>query len=231
MSLKVAMKVSALSYSRKGNIMDDKVPANYNRTAADLKSIIAATSTLKYIVHNDQHLEAIPQPVETDDNSKPMMCQSYLSSPLETILESLNDHDSEYISLHDLIEAYNVLSERIRAEAYTLVNGGQYLLAFALLKEHASSLARALRRDIQRALIDPSRDLRRTPPPGESFLTDVSMNDHEIQHARDLPMLCHHSLCVLSDVFAFEALHSLFDGALLSLVLSLRLMPLNSSGS
>ncbi|RDB15276.1 hypothetical protein Hypma_004793 [Hypsizygus marmoreus] len=158
----------------------------------------------------DIHLNASrPQPIRTD--SRPLMIPTYLSSPMETILESLDDHSSQYISTHDLIDAYAVLSSRIRSQADTILQAEQPIPAFAPLIENASSLARALKRDIQRAIIDPARIFRGSPPAGESYFEETPATDHEIQYGRDSSILCHHTLRVLSDIFAFEPLYSMFQ--------------------
>jgi hypothetical protein len=150
--------------------------------------------------------------VDLTDAADPLMSSGYLSTPLNTILESMHDPYSQYISFHDLIEAYSVLSARIRAQLRVIINANQPVPALEPLKEHAFLFARALGRDIRRALIDPSNGLRITHPSGESSITSVSMTDHEIQYGGDLAILCHHALRFLSDIFAFKALYMLFTG-------------------
>ena len=139
----------------------------------------------------------------------PLMPSTYLSSPLDTILESL--HDPAYVSPHDLVEAYNVISMRIRSQSQVIMHTKHRLPAFTLLGEHASLLAQALSRDVRRALSHPSSGFR-TPAPFASSSTNPPMTNNDIQYARDLSILCHHALRLLSDVFSFEPLHSLFPG-------------------
>ena len=142
----------------------------------------------------------------------PMTSLVYLSSPLDTILESMDDPHLRYVSLHDLIEAYSVLSSRIRTQMNVIIKANRPPPALAPLKEHAPLLARALMRDVRRAFIDPSTSLQKTPPSCESSSAHLPVIDHEIQYARDLTILCHHALRFLSDVFVFNPLYSLFTG-------------------
>ena len=146
-----------------------------------------------------------------EPTSNAMLDVKFFSSPLDTLLESIHDRDAEYLSIHDLIEAYSAISTRIRSQVDIIMAARQPPPALAFLGEHTSSLTRALRRDILRCFVDPSHDLRTTPPPGESFSSDASMTDHEIQYARDLSAVCHYSLRLLSDIFSFKLLYSLFQ--------------------
>lgn len=166
---------------------------------------------LKSVPHN------VPAPsLETTGLSvkqaTPVLPAVYLVSPLETLLESLEDPNADYISLHDVIEAYNTLSNRIRSQACAFLDVEPSILALAPLKEHLPQLAQILRRDIRRALVDPPSDLRRGQAMEDSPVSDGSMLDDEIQHARNLATLSHHALRFLSDIFRFPALYSLFPG-------------------
>jgi hypothetical protein len=197
-----------LSESRKGNLSIVNITSI--RTLARVKHT-SQSKTMPGTSASDRTLETVPEPGSAN-TANPMMSPMYLSSPLDTILESMRDPNLRYVSLHDLIEAYSVFSSRIRAQLRVIIQANHPLPALAPLKEHSSVLARALTRDIRHVLIDPSNGLRRTPPSGESMFTHISMTDHEIQYARDLTILCHHALRFLSDVFVFKPLYSLFAG-------------------
>ncbi|KAG6889883.1 hypothetical protein C0995_013858 [Termitomyces sp. Mi166 len=142
----------------------------------------------------DSHPHSVARPdqkgffTNSDADPDPSMCKSYLLSPLETILESLDDYDWEYVSCHDITEAYNVLSTRIRAIAPSIVHVERPLPALFPLKEHSTSLARALKRDIRRALVDPSHS-RKLSALYESYSSEVFISDHDIQHTIDLSTL------------------------------------------
>jgi hypothetical protein len=201
-----------LSDSRKVNLSGVNVAPI--RTLAGVKHTIQTTTMAGTFAYNGDTTCIVGETVleaGLADDADPMMSSVYLSSPLDTILESMHDPHLCHISLHDLIEAYSVLSARIRARLRLIVQANHPLPALEPLKENAFLLARALARDIRRALIDPSNGLQITHL-GESFFTNVSITDHEIQYARDLAILCHHALRFLSDVFAFKALYSLFTG-------------------
>ena len=201
-----------LSDSRKHNL--PSVDPSLTRSLAGVKHTTQTMPETPQVPNCDPTCladEPLPEPPALADILDPMRSLVYLSSPLDTILESMHDPNLRYVSLHDLIEAYSVLSERIRSQLRVIIHATHPLPALAPLEEHASVLARALTRDIRRALIDPSK-LRETPPSGESSFTNAPMTDHEIQYALDLAVLCHHALRFVSDVFAFKPLYSLFSG-------------------
>ena len=198
-----------LSQSRKGNLSNDNMASI--RTMAGVKH----TTTAPEVSDSSSHPALVGETMleaGLASSADPIMSLVYLSSPLDTILESMDDPHLRYVSIHDLIEAYSVLSSRIRSQLRVIIQASQPPPALIPLKEHASFLARALTRDVRRAFINPSDRLWRTPPSGESSSTHVSMIDHEIQYARDLTILCHHALRFLSDVFVFKPLYSLFTG-------------------
>jgi len=174
--------------------------------------------------NSPRHSEVPP----LDPTSNAMLDVKFFSSPLDTLLESIDDHDVEYLSIHDLIEAYNAISTRFHSHV-DIIATRRLPPALSFLGEHTSSLTRALSRDIRRCFVDPSHDLRTTPP-GGSFLSDASMTDHEIQYARDLSTVCHHSLRVLSDILSFKLLYSLFQSVFPSFC-SILLTDCNSSRS
>ncbi|KAG6916033.1 hypothetical protein DXG01_008756 [Tephrocybe rancida] len=170
-----AMKTEILSSSSKGNIPEDLVAKIRFRT---LKATMDPLPGFKAS--------------SSDDTAElnPTMCESYLLSPLETIMESLGDYEWECISCHDIIEAYSVLSTRIRSIAHPIMHAEQAPPALLPFKEHAPSLARALKRDLRRAMVDPSRGLRNSVH--ESYTSD--MTDPDIQHKEDLNDLFKESL-------------------------------------
>ncbi|KDQ27025.1 hypothetical protein PLEOSDRAFT_159058 [Pleurotus ostreatus PC15] len=73
----------------------------------------------------------------------------FLYSPIETLLESI----AEEISVHDVIEAYNLFSNRIQANIQLMTT---HDLALPILQRHSSPIAHALHRDIQSLFNPPS---------------------------------------------------------------------------
>ncbi|KAG6842793.1 hypothetical protein H0H93_003382, partial [Arthromyces matolae] len=99
----------------------------------------------------------------------------------------------------------------IRTIAHELTHPERPPPPLTLLKEHNTLLARALKRDIRRAFIDPSHNLKKSISLYDSYASDISMPDEDVQHAVDISILCHYSLRVLSDIFAFPVLYTLFS--------------------
>lgn len=197
------MKTVILSSSDKADVTSDLAVVYRYRSMASSKAIMKPLPDCV----------ARPDPKVSLSNADPhpSMCETYLLSPLETILESLDDYDSEYITCHDITEAYNVLSTRISEIAPSIVCAEEPLPALIPLKEQAISLARALKRDIRRSLVNPTHTYKSSSL-FESYSSEILMTDHDVQHTIDLSTLCHFSLRVLSDIFTFRALYLLFPG-------------------
>jgi hypothetical protein len=145
-----------------------------------------------------------------DSKDGPMTSITYLKSPLETLLESMVDPESEHVSIHDLIEAYNILSIRIRSQIQVILEPDQTLPALDHLKKFSTELLQSLRRDIRRALVNPSSNPRGSSLSENSLLSINQVSESEIKYARDLSLLCHHALCFLSLVFSIQAMYSIF---------------------
>ncbi|KAF4593329.1 hypothetical protein EYR38_009043 [Pleurotus pulmonarius] len=124
----------------------------------------------------------------------------FLRSPIETLLESI----TEEISTHDVIEAYNLFSNRIQANIQLMTT---HDLALPTLQQHSSAIADALHRDIR-----------------SLFRQASSLADEDTYNASENVLLCHEALRLLSNIFTFPALFRCFNnstlGPLLSLVLS-----------
>lgn len=192
------MNILVLANSRKGNLFFE-LPIS-----EEVKHVISQpTKPIK------RHITA-PIPMVKPQTTKliytnHLRSTDFLSSPLETILESIYDPGLDNISLHDLIEAYNTISTRIRSQARLLLQD-QSLPAIEFLREHSSSLTYALKRDLRRALVEHPTHSQ------ESVSTDMPISSHDVQCARDMAALCLHALRFLSDVFVFKALYSVFAG-------------------
>jgi hypothetical protein len=149
-------------------------------------------------------------PTKSTQDRRPMWDPSYLLSPLETLSQSIQDPGYECITLHDITESYNILSIRIRAEMKDILSANEPLPALAVMKTHASDLAECLDRDIRLALASPFS--REPSPPALSFYTDDLLREDELQNAIDLATASHHALRLLSMIFAFPSLSSIFKG-------------------
>lgn len=156
------------------------------------------------------HMSRQSTPTKSTQDRRPMWDPSYLLSPLETLSESIQDPGYEHITLHDITESYSILSIRIRAEMKDVLSANEPPPALAVMKTHASYLAECLDRDIRLALASPFS--REPSPPALSFYTDDLLREDELQNAIDLATVCHHALRLLSMIFAFPPLSSIFKG-------------------
>jgi hypothetical protein len=141
----------------------------------------------------------------------PLASRAFFMSPAETLLESTGPNADD-ISFHDLIEAYNTFSLRIRSQIRVILkNAGTPPPALISLKECADQMSEALRRDLKRTREEPSSNSRRTSFAQDSLQTIPEIDEEEIRAARDLALLSQQVLRFLSDIFSFPPLYSIFS--------------------
>ena len=135
--------------------------------------------------------------------------KTYFDSPIRTLCESINDPGGLFISVHDLMEAYSVLSTRLRVifnEATCTTLPTPCLAGF---HEFSSDITQCISRDIQRPLpspFDSQQDF-------SSYLDyDAATDLEELQLTMDNISLCHYALRIASDIFTFSTLYSIFPG-------------------
>ncbi|KAJ6585180.1 hypothetical protein B0H19DRAFT_1059450 [Mycena capillaripes] len=150
-------------------------------------------------------------------------------SPAETLLESTGPNADD-ISVHDLIEAYNTFSLRIRSQIRVILNAEVPHPALISLNEYSHQMSEALRRDLKRAREAPPSHSRRTSCAQNSLQSIPEMDEEEIRVARDLALLSQQVLRFLSDIFTFPPLYSIFSANDLGSVLS-ELLALGSAAS
>jgi len=157
--------------------------------------------------------EPTPEPID------PLQHPLYLNSPISTIVTSLTPKGAE-ISLIDLTEAYSVLSTRLKAKTQDILATVGPIAALEPLRDQSGELAKALRRDIGRAFVDPQGP---SPPPStrHSPLSTPSsvgsakkrgFTEQEVKYARDLCNLCHAALRCFSNISVVPVLYSIFTG-------------------
>ncbi|TFK39035.1 hypothetical protein BDQ12DRAFT_682901 [Crucibulum laeve] len=146
----------------------------------------------------------VPQQEAPPEKPHILNLPNCFQSPIETLLESLDDIDLENVLLHDIAESYNALSHRIRAQASDLCLPNQHYHILDLLKEHSTQIYKCLKRDIRRAFMEPL-------PDKDSFYFDNSISEETLKASLDSAMLCHHALRILSNIFVFPSLYSLFS--------------------
>ncbi|KAF9479941.1 hypothetical protein BDN70DRAFT_658726 [Pholiota conissans] len=159
------------------------------------------------------------RPSESATLLAPLLATSYFVSPIHTLTESLTDSEC-CISTHDLIEAYNVLSMRIRFVMTQKLSPDQDLPCMKPFQEEASQIVQCVSRDIQRLLPSPFDS---APPEysyaGRSSDLDLPEDIDDMQRMADNILLSQHALRFASDVFAFPLLYSNFPEYLLVLLL------------
>ncbi|KAG2342192.1 hypothetical protein BDR05DRAFT_1060484 [Suillus weaverae] len=168
-------------------------------------------------------------------HTTPLHDTTYLTSPLQSIVNSLEPNSLH--SNHDLLDAYNTFSNRIRAEALELQQSCASLPALEFLRIKAHAFSQALRRDIALAHIDPFIPPRRCSSEESLFPEPRQLTADVVKHAGDSSALCQQALCALSGVFRFHNLYSLFSdpdissllAEILSLTYSRRLPILNNA--
>ncbi|KAJ7442618.1 hypothetical protein FB451DRAFT_1297037 [Mycena latifolia] len=191
----------------------ENFPAKEPRTSQTQDSkppIRQAKVPLKSILKNTPTTTPSPcmPPAAKQPADGPLACIAYFSSPAETLLESTGPNADD-ISFHDLIEAYNTLSNRIRSQIRLILIAETPLPALIALKEYSHQIGEALRRDLKRTREEPPHS-RRTSIAGASFQMITQPDEDEIRVSRDLALLSHQALRFLSDIFSFPPLYSIF---------------------
>lgn len=149
------------------------------------------------------------------NSSSPLNSNKYFTSPLKTILESVNDPQNEFITLHDLAEAYATVSRRIRFLASEILENGPELPAFEPFKTDNVLLSICLTRDVGRCLLNPLTIFSQP----QSTSDDGSIIEEGTERAQGYATLSHHALVFLSDVFSLTPVMNIFSGASLNIII------------
>ncbi|KAI0647951.1 hypothetical protein C8Q79DRAFT_1086869 [Trametes meyenii] len=170
----------------------------------------------------------------TPEPSDPLADLHYLEGPIARILAS----DA---SLRDLIEAYSILTARLRACISDNTDADASWPLFQPLRKQRDIFVEALVRDLRQVFNDPlegdpsSTDLfdspraepSSLPSPLQSPKKKRGMSEEQVKRARDLCGVCHAAMRLLSLVFALPALYQLFTedelGYILTQVLAIPL--------
>src|SRR6266436_1446498 len=103
------------------------------------------------------------RPLHPDPSTpRKLMAQSYLDAPLTTLLHP------DPVSPHDLLEAYHTLSLRLRV---LLPGPGE---ALDPLRTNAEGLVKVLKRDVERALVNPLPSSSPSSPSSFPFLSPTN---------------------------------------------------------
>lgn len=137
----------------------------------------------------------------------PGQSNTTFASPLVTLSESIRDPTQTYITSHDLIEAYNVISLRLRTimQKNTLGSDNSSL---ELFKTNSDCIEQCLSRDIRRLLPNPF-DTQTSYP--QSYFSQDNLED-DMQRITNNVLLCRYALRLVADIFAFPVVHVNFAG-------------------
>ena len=145
-------------------------------------------------------------------DQRPPLSLTYLKSPILVLTHSLEDGTGQDIT-HDLLDAYSVLSLRIRAICAPLAENGSMETPLQAIKASSDALSHRLQHDIRRALEDPLTATSQSA--NDILLATISRaptESHEdlVCAARDSSALCQQSIQIVSLIFRFPALSALF---------------------
>lgn len=190
-------------------------PQNFAASASkDLpaRSILKQTSyPLLALLLPENERQITPEPGD------PLSDLHYLDHPVKKIL-------SKCSTLADLIEAYSVLTARLRVAVQETTDSSCSWPLFQPLRRHRVAFVDAVVRDLGRALVDPMEGCDRsdcsTPEPRSSLPSPeksprkkrCGMDEEQVKYARDLATVSHAVIKLLGLVFTLPAVYGLFDG-------------------
>ncbi len=155
----------------------------------------------------------------TPEPGDPLSDLHYLDRPVNKILA----HRS---TLLDLIEAYSVLTARLRAAVQETTDSNCSWPLFQPIQKRRLAFVDSVIRDLGRALVDPMEgddQLGCLDPEPPSVLPSpeksprkrrCGMDEEQVKYARDLATVSHAVIKFLGLVFTLPAVYALFDGSL-----------------
>lgn len=178
-----------------------------------LRPILKQTSyPILPLLFPENEREVTPEP------SNPLSDLHYLDGPVNKILSSRS-------SLADLIEAYSVLTARLRAAVQESTDSECSWPLFQPLRKRRTAFVDAVVRDLGRALVDPMEESDQSgcpvleppsvlPSPEKSPRKKrCGMDEEQVKYARDLATVSHAVIKLLGLVFNLPAVYNLFDGS------------------
>lgn len=201
----------------------------HSPTMSTSSSSVSSSSTtssrhipLKSILkpHVQTSIFLLPFPAEpelrqvTPEPADPLVDLNYLVYPVSQIIKRASD-----ISMRELIEAYNVLTARLRASVVGKTDLDATWPLFRPLRQHKSAFVDAVVRDLGRALINPAsgddvENMPRVllPSPQNTPKKKGGMTAEQVKYARDLCTTCHSVIRFLGLIFTIPALRSILTG-------------------
>jgi len=186
-----------------------------------LRSILKQTSyPILPLLFPENEREVTPEP------SNPLSDLHYLDGPMNKILSSCSN-------LPNLIEAYSVLTARLRAAVQESTDSECSWPLFQPLRKRRTAFVDAVVRDLGCALVDPMEGSDQSGCPGlepPSVLPSpeksprkrrCGMDEEQVKYARDLATVSHAVIKLLGLVFTLPAVYNLFDGSFRQILFSL----------
>jgi hypothetical protein len=212
-------KTTHVAWSQVNEYHSVTSPPCTRKVAASASKVLPRRSILKQtsylilpLLFPENEREATPEP------SSPLSDLHYLDSPVNKILAPRS-------TLPDLIEAYSVLTARLRAAVNESTDSDCSWPLFQPLRKRRVEFVDAVVRDLGRALIDPMEGsdqpgclvpepLSPLPSPEKSPRKKrCDMDEEQVKYARDLATVSHTAIKLLGLVFTLPAVYNLFDGS------------------
>ena len=195
-------------------------PARSKKLAASASKELPARSILKQtsypilpLLFPENERQVTPEPGD------PLSDLHYLDRPVNKILAQCS-------TLPDLIEAYCVLTARLRAAVQETTDSNCSWPLFQPIRKRRLAFVNSVIRDLGRALIDPmdgddqldylERELPSALPSPEKSPRKkrCGMSEEQVKYARDLATVSHAVIKFLGLIFTLPAVYGLFDGSL-----------------
>ncbi|KAI0269927.1 hypothetical protein BC834DRAFT_922720 [Gloeopeniophorella convolvens] len=195
-----------------------ETPSRSRRTAASaskkrpVRSILKQTTSYPILplMLPEKEREVTPEPTE------PLSDLHYLDGPVNTIL-------SDGSTLADLIEAYSILTARLRSAVQESTDADCSWPLFQPLRKNRAAFVDAVVRDLGRALVDPLEGAEEPdspiaeprsclPSPQKSPRKKrCGMNEEQVKFARDLATASHAVIKLLGLAFTLPAVYGVFE--------------------
>ncbi|RDB15244.1 hypothetical protein Hypma_004765 [Hypsizygus marmoreus] len=183
------------------------------------KSILKKCSALLVPFPQEVEREITPEP------SDPLVNLTYLTYPVSTIIGS-----NDATELRHLIEAYSILTARLRASVTGATDIDASWPLFQPLRKNREALVEAVVRDLGRALVDPHSVAKEEEPPLRILLPSPKntpkkkkkdgMTAEQVKYARDLCTTSHAVIRLLSLALTLPAVRNIFTDAQLREILT-----------
>ncbi|KAF8490777.1 hypothetical protein F5888DRAFT_1620590 [Russula emetica] len=206
-----------------------KKPAASASKELPVRSILKQTSyPILPLLFSENERQVTPEPGD------PLSDLHYLDRPVNKIL-------AECSTLPDLIEAYSVLTARLRVAVQETTDSNCSWPLFQPIRKRRLAFVDSVIRDLGRALVDPVEgddQLGCPEPEPPSALPSpeksprkrrCGMDEEQVKYARDLVTVSHAVIKFLGLVFALPAVYGLFDdqdlGSMVTQALAIPLTP------